>query len=270
MRWIKWAAGLFVLLTCSLASLSVAKVRAVLFSGGVSPETRGWQVATQLGCFQCHGWEGLGGLPNPGASTVPGFQDFNFLMSIYSESELEAWILDGAPARLDRSADPGRVLEMPGYRGRLNEGQLKDLKTYFQGVSGMVFPQEARAAEGFEIAKRKGCFGCHGVGGRLDIPNKGSLVGRIPAWTGPDFPELVQSDEELRFWILKGLPTRLETNRMAQYFLKRQTLKMPAYEGFLSESDLQAIMAYIHWLRDASLPGHYPKYGQPDNFFIEE
>jgi len=262
--------GLFLGIIVTLGLIQTEAFRRGVVSKGFSTQTLGYQVALENGCFRCHGEEGRGGVPNSGAKNIPGFQDFEFLMSIKSEDELDGWILDGAPQRLRETndeIDSKRAIKMPAYRGQISEQDYSYLKTYYFHLSGIVFPKTPKAEEGFKVAKKHGCFACHGYGGVLDVPNPGSLTGYIPAWSGPDYPELVKNDDELAAWILEGRPERLAEHPVARFFLGRQVLQMPAYRETISGDDLEAIMAYIHWLRDSTAKGKLPDFNQGGSEF---
>jgi len=247
-----------------------APFRARIFSTGPSLETQGLRVAEKKGCLLCHGAWGQGGVPNPGAKTVPAFQDFTFMMSIADEFELREWILDGAPASLRKKPEyeqqkSERAVTMPAYRHRLTARELDLLVAFYHGISGTVFPKSGQAELGFKTAQAKGCFSCHGLGGRFDLPNPGSFVGRIPSWHGEDFADLARNEEEIRAWILDGTTPRLARHPIASWFAKRQVVKMPAYRGKISDEELEAILAYILWLRDAGAAGHIPDFGSLEN-----
>lgn len=256
--------SIIMIIAMCLTLLSPA-VRAVFFSSGISEETQGMLIARDMGCFHCHGDMGAGGVPNPGGADIPAWQGFTFMMSMQNEAELREWILDGAPKRLLESKSfrekrAARTIQMPGYRGRLTNRELDALVIFYQGVSGIVWPKNEDAEKGYEVAEAKGCFACHGPAGRIALRNPGSLTGRIPAWNGPNYDHLVQNETELREWIMKGQPQRLANHTIAQWFLKRQKVHMPAYEGQITEEEYQAIAAYIRWLRTPSAPGHTPSY----------
>lgn len=223
---------------------------------GVGPVQRGSAVATSLGCFACHGPGGLRAFEDPGGGigSVPSFSADELKAYARNDGELREWILDGLPRRFReerRRIPPGErpLFAMPAWRGRLSARELDDLVAYVKTVSDFETPQDAKAAAGREAAGRLGCFNCHGPQGRGDLPNPGSLKGRIPAWDGTDFPHLVRDDEEVRAWILDGAPPRLKRHLVARWFLTRQAIQMPAYRGRITDDDLALVVAYIRWLR---------------------
>jgi mono/diheme cytochrome c family protein len=176
------------------------------------------------------------------------------MMYVEDEQEIREWIMDGRPQRLAKKYDAaapagaGPPVRMPAYRDLISTGQLDDLVAYFKVVA--VFdrpPEEAR--EGYSVAKRLGCFGCHGPGGLVGVNNPNSFKGYIPPWRGPDFEELVQNEDELRRWILDGAIDRFESRRIARYFMRKQTIRMPGYKNVITEGELEELIRYIDWLQ---------------------
>ena len=223
-----------------------------------SPALRGREVARNLGCFACHGSEGLAGIPNPGAMSgdVPSWAGGTYMMFNESPTETREWILDGIPARLaddpkDRERRTHQFLFMPSYRGRVGDRDLEDLIAYVQSVSAAYRPEEGSpAAAGRELAVEHGCFGCHGPEGRGLVLNPGSLKGFIPPWDSDDYRELVRSPDEFREWVASGELRRLRENPAAAYFLDRQVVKMPAFSDLISEEEIENLRAYVEWSRD--------------------
>jgi cytochrome c553 len=230
-----------------------------------TPAMRGYSLAQTLGCFGCHGSGGTGGIRNPGSKEgeVPAWDGGTAMMYIEDEGEIREWILDGRPRRLakephatdsigagdDRSGrSPGLPLRMLAYRDVVSDDELNDLVAYYKAVSG-VEPVPPEAREGLQLARRLGCFGCHGPGGRVGSQNPSSFKGYIPPWQGDDFSELVKNEKELRQWILEGKIDRLEGNPVARFITRRQVIRMPAYERVVNEADVDALVAYIHWLQ---------------------
>ncbi len=234
----------------ALAALAITLVR-VKIRSGITPAARGERLAKKLGCFSCHGMGGESGIPNPGSEEliVPAWTGGTSLMYILKPEELDEWVLKGRPDRevdKDRSA---QAFTMPAYRGRLSGSEFADLKKYLRAVMALDEPTEGEAKAGFALARDFGCFGCHGPSGRGLRGNPGSLAGYIPAWEGPVFNDLAKDDAEILEWIRTGTSQRLQHNRIAAYFMKRQLIAMPAYDKRLTEAEMQKIIAYIQWLR---------------------
>jgi mono/diheme cytochrome c family protein len=236
----------------------------------LTPELRGQRLAGELGCFGCHGPGGTGGTANPGSEDgeVPAWDGGMSMMFVKNEGEISEWILYGHPLRdghrnhkqgakedgnheehaSEENSHDKALLDMPAYKDIVSKKELADLVAYYKAVA--VFdPMPADIHEGYRTAKAHGCFGCHGPGGLVGRSNPRSFKGYIPPWRGKDFHELVKSQDELREWILDGHIDRLESNPAARFFTNRQVVHMPAYEGRLSDSELDGIVAYIQWLQ---------------------
>jgi mono/diheme cytochrome c family protein len=228
---------------------------AVAMRSNLPPAERGRRLAERTGCFGCHGPGGTHGANNPGRldKTVPNFQD-DVMMYAKTPEEIREWIHNGVTHKKAASvtwrADRERgVLKMPAFRRRLGERDIDDLVAFVMASAGMPEPDDSLAARGLERAEQLGCVSCHGPGGRLARSNPGSLKGYVPSWDSADFPELVRDSTEFRQWIGRGVSRRLERNRLAEFFLRRAVLKMPAYEKHLEPSDVTALWAYVIWLR---------------------
>lgn len=223
---------------------------------------RGRRLAEAEGCFGCHGPEGIRGTANPGRDekTVPSYEG-TLMMYAKNAAEVREWIRDGGTRA--RHEDPDwktermqGALRMPAFGRRLTTSQIDDLVAYVMAVSGEVAPDDSLALHGRDRAEELGCVGCHGPGGRLARPNPGSLKGYVPPWDGADFPELVGSQAEFREWVQDGVGRRFRDNPAAQFFLRRAPLHMPSYRKHLEPGDLEALWAYVSWLR--AQPGDQP------------
>ena len=231
------------------ASLSLAAVSAVAAvvwwrTANIGAVQRGADLAVANGCLGCHA----------GPDVSPVLPRAFAELDDVEPATLREWILEGMPQRVRQDPESRMALEaeairMPAWRGRLSHAQVDDLVTYMRAVAAADVPTDPAARNGYAIAERLGCFGCHGPGGRGAGGNPGSLKGYIPPWDGPDFAELVANDGELREWILGGRPQRLQANALARFFLDRQAIRMPAFRGRLTEGDLRALETYIRWLR---------------------
>jgi len=219
---------------------------------------RGRRLAERQGCFGCHGPAGTKGTPNPGRTdkSAPTFAG-DLMMYADNAADVRAWILDGVTprkraSRTWREQREAGTLKMPAFRHVLSGRQVSDLVAYVMAVSDSPEPSDSLARAGRDRAKALGCTGCHGFGGRLALPNPGSLKGYVPSWDGADFSELVQDEREFREWVEKGISRRFSANPAARFFLERGRLHMPAFERHLSSGDLDALWAYVRWLRSPS------------------
>ena len=216
---------------------------------------RGAAIATRAGCFSCHGPQGTRGLPDPGSGqTVPTWDGGMPMMYVSGEEEVREYILDGLSKRRAASVSAAAerekaAIRMPAYREALRSEEIDDLVRYFMAVSDMAPIDDPQAARGRDLVRRHRCEACHGTAGSGGVLNPRSLKGYIPGWLGKDYTELVQNDGELREWILEGGIERLSRARVARYFLSRQRLQMPAYRTALAPGDVEAIDAYIRWVR---------------------
>jgi mono/diheme cytochrome c family protein len=214
-----------------------------------------YRLAERTGCFGCHIHEGASGAGNPGRldRTVPSFTG-DLMMYVKSDSEVVSRIRDGSTAAKRASAiwkeqRQKGTLRMPAFGRRLTREQIADLAAYVCAMGGRPEPTDSLARRGLDRMSALGCEGCHGAGGRLARQNPGSFKGYVPSWDGVDFPELVLDRAEFGEWVEHGACARLKSNPAANYFLRRAVLKMPAFEGHLGPGDLDALWAYVSWLR---------------------
>lgn len=215
---------------------------------------RGRRVAEREGCFTCHGPGGLRGTANPGRPRplVPDFDDLTAPDA--TVEKVREWIRDGVPGELVESEDWKRerdagVLVMPAFGDRLTEEELEDVVAFVVAVGGIDRPMEAKARRGFDRATELGCFGCHGSGGKFAPPNPGSVKGYIPSWDGDDFPDLVHDRNEFREWVRNGISDRFAESSFARVYQDRANIRMPGYEAHLEDGDIDALWAYVEWLR---------------------
>ncbi len=168
--------------------------------------------------------------------------------------DLREYVLDGAPKR--RREDPDYVarmekagLRMPAYRPFVTAAQVEDLVAYLRATSGQIIPEEDLARKGADLAIELDCFSCHGPLGAGGVPNPGSFKGYIPGFWGADFDELVENDEELHQWIADGKIPRIAEHPVGKVFFNRQAAKMPAYGAFVKPGEVEALAAYVKWIR---------------------
>jgi mono/diheme cytochrome c family protein len=233
-------------------------VRNVVLEVEVTRAARGFELAGRLGCFACHGPGGRGGVRTPGSreGEVPAFVEQTQMMYVTGADELREYVLDGMPKR--RRDDPSYLAEieaatvrMPAYRPFLTPSEVADLVAYLRAISGQILPvDDPEAFRGAELAIELDCFSCHGALGAGGMPNPGSFKGYVPSFWGRDFDDLVRDDGELRQWLVDGKIPRIAEHPIGGWFFRRQALKMPAYGNRLDAKEIDALVAYVRWIRN--------------------
>jgi mono/diheme cytochrome c family protein len=246
---------LIALAVLETAWLAYPAVRARVLSLEVTPAARGQRLAAELGCFSCHGPGGGGGTKNPGSEegSVPAFTERTQMMYVKTDDDLREYVLDGAPRRKRDDPDyrakmEAAALRMPAYRAFVSTAEVNDIVAFLRATSGQILPDEERASRGGDVALDLGCAACHGPLGSGGVPNPGSFKGYVPAFWGADFEDLVRDDDELRTWIAKGQIPRIAEHPIGGRFFRRQAIKMPAYEPFVSAEDMDSLIAWVRWV----------------------
>ncbi|MAE61033.1 MAG: hypothetical protein CMJ49_06720 [Planctomycetaceae bacterium] len=104
-------------------------------------------------------------------------------------------------------------------------------------------PETTPAIRGEAVARRLGCFGCHGPQGQGGVSDPTSPGGAIVDWHYATTKMFISSEQDIREWILYGKPTNA-TARLA--IDDHATLvPMPAYQGLLSDRELDDLVAYF-------------------------
>ena len=98
---------------------------------------------------------------------------------------------------------------------------------------------------GYRVAQEHGCFGCHGPGGLTGLEDPGERVGGVPAFSSDDLKAYARNEGEIREWILDGVPKRLREDLEALGEEERPLIRMPAWRGILSDSEVDEVVAYI-------------------------
>jgi mono/diheme cytochrome c family protein len=113
-------------------------------------------------------------------------------------------------------------------------------------VRNLVIPSEqTSAARGFRVAASLGCFACHGPGGGGGVHNPGSQEGEVPAFTEQTQMMYVKATDDLREYVLDGAPKRRRDDPDYVAKMEKAGLRMPAYRGFLSDAELEDLVAYL-------------------------
>lgn len=117
--------------------------KAVAFFEKPPPQVReGYRIASQLGCFGCHGPGGQLGAANPQSfkGYIPPWQGEDYSDLVRDRDELRAWILDGEIERFASNPAARRfmdrqVIQMPAYRNVLTDDELEALMGYIEWLN---------------------------------------------------------------------------------------------------------------------------------------
>jgi mono/diheme cytochrome c family protein len=116
----------------------------------------------------------------------------------------------------------------------------------YPSVRDLVLGVELSAAErGYQMARRSGCFDCHGADGSGGVKNPGSRDGEVPGFAGGVLMMWVTSEQDVREYILDGAPERKRTDPRYRQQIEAQLLAMPAYRGSLHARDVDDLVAYL-------------------------
>jgi len=102
----------------------------------------GYQTASRLGCFGCHGPGGRVGVANPGSfkGYIPAWLGDDFKELVRNEQELREWITHGRIQRLEsnmaaRQFTRRQIIQMPAYKSVMQPGELDALVAYIDWVA---------------------------------------------------------------------------------------------------------------------------------------
>jgi mono/diheme cytochrome c family protein len=118
--------------------------------------------------------------------------------------------------------------------------------------------EETRAARGLVLAGELGCFACHGPGGTGGVKNPGSREGEVPAFVEQTQMMYVTNADELREYVLDGMPARRRDDPAYRAEIDAATLRMPAYRPFLTPRQLEDLVAYLRATSGQILPADDP------------
>ncbi|HET9317471.1 MAG TPA: c-type cytochrome [Vicinamibacteria bacterium] len=96
---------------------------------------------------------------------------------------------------------------------------------------------------GFRTAQSHGCFTCHGPGGLRGYENEDGRIGSVPPFTPDEVTAHAKTVEEIREWILDGMPRRLRDEPPEPG--EPPVITMPAWREVLSAREVDDIVAYV-------------------------
>ncbi|HUG53206.1 MAG TPA: c-type cytochrome [Vicinamibacteria bacterium] len=122
------------------------------------------------------------------------------------------------------------------------------------GVSWWRAKDVGPVQRGWSVAEARGCFGCHGPGGVTGRPDPGGGVGGVPAFSRDELEAYARNDEEIREWILDGMPRRLRAEAEPSEPGEGPLAPMPAWRDVLAPGEVDDLVAYIKAVGDVDRP----------------
>jgi mono/diheme cytochrome c family protein len=107
---------------------------------------------------------------------------------------------------------------------------------------------------GVRLAQDLSCFSCHGPSGAGGMPDPRATTGEVPAWSGGTWMMYVNSDEQIRQFILDGVSHARKDSAAAREEREKMAIGMPAYRDYLSDSDVEDLVAAFKVLSRMALP----------------
>lgn len=118
-------------------------------------------------------------------------------------------------------------------------------------------PLYSSFSRGQALAERLGCFACHGPGGTSGIANPGSDEKTVPTWDGGTLMMYAKNEEEIREWILDGMPQRLrgrhehhghnggEDHHQGHQHEGEALIDMPAFRDKVTSRELEDLVSFV-------------------------
>lgn len=108
--------------------------------------------AARLGCFGCHGPQGRGDTPNPGAlkGYIPSWSGIDYPELVRDDGELREWIRDGGPRRLREHPVAAfflrrQLIRMPAYGDKATEEEVRGITEYIRWLRQLPAPSSPAA-----------------------------------------------------------------------------------------------------------------------------
>jgi cbb3-type cytochrome c oxidase subunit III len=188
----------------------------------------------QFACAQCHGIGGVGGV----SADVPAL---NGLGKAFTVAQLTQIINHG----LGESANPKKPY-MPVWHGVISPRQVSELVAYVRAglpavpdaTPPVVPTDQGLAVQGSVLYVRDGCINCHGPNGLGGVPNPLSPDKTIPVLSGADFRAQFNTPAKIADVIRSG-----------SVIGRAPIVSMPHWGGILSQSDVNALIAYLGTLQ---------------------
>jgi len=114
--------------------------------------------------------------------------------------------------------------------------------------------EETPAARGRRLAATLGCFACHGPAGTGGTKNPNSKEGEVPAFVEQTQMMYIKTNADVREYILFGAPKRRRDDPDYVKRIESAALRMPAYRPFVSDAQVDDLVAYLRATSDQIAP----------------
>ena len=216
--------------SCSALSASLLIAAASAGAGAAAPS--GPELFSAHGCQACHRIGRLGGDTGP---------DLSFVGVRRTEAWIVAWLANPqswkhSTLMPNLALRPGELAALAGYLSRRKGQDYEGASRPWDGAKDAI-------ARGAAIYRKAGCVACHGVDGAGGEPNVNTPGRAIPA-----LRELVSTyrDDELKWKIRRGsIPDKVDP-------AGPDPVAMPSWNGVLSDSELDALSAYLRTFKPSS------------------
>lgn len=242
-----------------------------LFKDDILPEesaySKGRKVAESAGCFACHGRTDTTTAYNleklirkdkddedyETQSVSWFFSDYK----VRTPQRYRQWIENGLPEnkrndKEDLEEHENHALKMPAYKKSLSKEEIDNLIVFLTiDNRGYLEKTDKLFSKGEKLARKAGCFACHGELGQGGINNLGSFKGYIPGFFGKDFEILTDGakEQEIKEWIRDGVSKKFYNQNILGFkpgkmFTEKQSIQMPAYKEYLTEEEIDTLVQY--------------------------
>jgi cytochrome c551/c552 len=240
----------WLLLIATTGVIAIAASVRSIFGAEISTYSQGASVYADLGCGACHESLVLGPIQRRRKPAPHVFEKWIETSELSEEIRFGGYESDDY-AVAQRSIP--RKIKMPAFNDLISESDLRALMVFLQ-VNQLMNMRST--SEGQNLARKYGCFDCHGPLGLGGVVNPRSFKGYIAGWFGADFDELTNSGnrEIVAEWINDGTSSSVTgksfgRGMVARHFGESQAIKMPAFERRIPTEDLNLLVDYVLLLR---------------------
>jgi len=230
--------------------IAIAASIRLVFGAEVSTYSKGAIVYAEFGCGACHESLVLGPIQRRRKPAPHVFEEWIDTSDLSEEIRFGSYESDDY-AIAQRSVP--RKIKMPAYNDLISKSDLRALLVFLQ-VNQLMNMHSTSAGQ--SLAKKYGCFDCHGPLGLGGVVNPRSFKGYIPGWFGLDFDELTNNGnrEVIAEWINDGTSSSITgksfgRGMVARHFGESPAIKMPAFNRRIPMEDLNILVDYVLSLR---------------------